>query len=59
MSEGRSYFTDQIEKEAEGRRVHHAYYDLLLERGSDTRGDEIVRLKAQVRYLKRKARAMK
>ena len=59
MSEGGSYFTDQIEKENERRRVHHAYYDLLLERSDDTRNDEIVKLKAQVKYWKRKARAMK
>ena len=53
MSEGGGYFTDQIEKEDERRRVHKAYYDLLLERiNSDTRDDEIVRLKTQVRYWK-------
>lgn len=49
------YFTYQIEKEDERRRVRKAYYALLLERFRDTRNDEIVRLKAQVRYWKNKA----
>lgn len=58
MSEGSSYFTEQIEKADERRRVHKAYYNLLIERGDDDdRVLEIRRLKAQLRYWKHKAKS--